>query len=127
MTCPWSGVPVLEPHKSFGDFDSIEGATESIDLDDPLLQELAETPKFAPVVPGTIGPYRILDAVGRGGMGMVYRARHAETGVTVALKTVRVPNEKMLASIRREIHTLASMRHPGIVRILDEGVHEGLP
>ncbi|MBI2568924.1 MAG: protein kinase [Candidatus Schekmanbacteria bacterium] len=74
-----------------------------------------------------IGPYRILEPLGKGGMGVVWRAEHNETGAVVALKTVRVPDEAQLQSIRREIHALARLRHPGIVRIVDEGLNDGLP
>ncbi len=77
--------------------------------------------------PETIGPYRILEPLGQGGMGVVFRAEHGTTGERVALKTVQVPRESLLSSIRREIHTLARLRHPGIVRVLDEGVDAGLP
>ena len=60
-------------------------------------------------------------------MGVVYRAQHVETGQPAALKTVLLANRNLLSSIRREIHALAGIRHPAIVRILDEGLHEGLP
>src|SRR6188474_666603 len=79
------------------------------------------------VGPRTIGTYRILEPLGQGGMGVVYRAEHLQTGQHVALKTVRLPRAWLLQSIRREIHALARIRHPGIVRILDEGVCDGLP
>jgi serine/threonine protein kinase len=74
----------------------------------------------------TIGSYRLLEPLGRGGMGVVYRAVGPD-GQVVALKTVRLPAEDQLASLRREIHALARLRHPGIVRILDEGVSDSLP
>jgi serine/threonine protein kinase/tetratricopeptide (TPR) repeat protein len=74
-----------------------------------------------------IGPFRLLGRLGEGGMGVVYRAEHKESGQIVALKTVRVQGAGELASLRREIHTLAQVRHPGVVRILDEGVQDGVP
>src|SRR5262245_50033459 len=74
-----------------------------------------------------IGPYRVLEPLGRGGMGVVFRAVHQHDGRLVALKTVRLASESQLAGLRREIHALARLRHPGIVRILDEGVSDGLP
>lgn len=60
-------------------------------------------------------------------MGVVYRARHVSSDVAVALKTVKVPSSLWLEAIRREIHALTHIRHPGIVRIVDHGVHQGLP
>jgi hypothetical protein len=74
-----------------------------------------------------LGPYRLLEPLGRGGMGTVWRAEHCESGQRVALKMLNAPNEVLLSSLRREIRALARIRHPGIVRILDEGIHEGLP
>ncbi|WPB80742.1 protein kinase [Archangium violaceum] len=77
--------------------------------------------------PESIGPYRLLDVLGQGGMGVVYRGEHRDTGEAVALKTVRVASEAVLASIRREIHALRRLHHPGVVRIVAEGVWDGLP
>lgn len=74
-----------------------------------------------------IGPYKVLELLGLGGMGIVYRARHQETGDVVALKTIRLVDEIQLESIRREIRALARISHPGIVRIVAEGVQDGLP
>jgi serine/threonine protein kinase len=60
-------------------------------------------------------------------MGVVYRARHATSERAVALKTVKVPSARWLESIRREIDALTRISHPGVVRIVDHGVHEGRP
>ena len=77
--------------------------------------------------PERIGPYRIVGALGEGGMGVVYRAAHVETGAPVALKTVHTSNERMLSSIRREVHALSRLRHPGVVRVVGEGVDHAQP
>ncbi|NVB80784.1 MAG: protein kinase [Kofleriaceae bacterium] len=73
-----------------------------------------------------IGPYQILDVLGRGGMGVVYVAER-DDGTEAAVKTVRVANESTLESIRREIQTLRELKHPGVVAIRDHGVTEGVP
>lgn len=87
----------------------------------------APSQRNAGTAPTVLGPYQILDVIGGGGMGVVYRARHVHSGDVVAVKTVRVPEERMLASIRREIHALSRMRHQGVVRVLDQGYDAGLP
>ncbi len=80
-----------------------------------------------PAMPAAIGPYQILARLGEGGVGVVYRARHRDTGQEVACKTVRATRMPHLSSVRREIRALQRLQHPGIVRILDEGVHDGRP
>jgi serine/threonine protein kinase len=75
----------------------------------------------------TIGSYKVLEPLGRGGMGIVYRARHIGSEQAIALKTVSVPAPKWLDCIRREVQALTRIRHPGVVRIVDHGVHQGRP
>ena len=77
--------------------------------------------------PREIGGYEILAPLGRGGMGVVYRARDPRTGEGVAVKTVLWAGEGALAAIRREIIALQAIRHPGVVKILGEGVLDGRP
>jgi eukaryotic-like serine/threonine-protein kinase len=80
-------------------------------------------------VPGrlAIGPYQVLSTLGEGGHGVVYRARHGDTGAMVALKMVRVADVALLAGIRREIFALRTVEHPGVARIVDDGVEDGHP
>lgn len=74
-----------------------------------------------------ISDYQVVDVLGRGGMGVVYAAVHAN-GEHAAVKTVRVATESTLESIRREILMLRDLVHPGVVRIRDDGVStDGMP
>ncbi|MBI2569141.1 MAG: AAA family ATPase [Candidatus Schekmanbacteria bacterium] len=74
-----------------------------------------------------IGPYLLGEPLGEGGMGIVYRAVQTQTSRKVALKTVRLGDPSRVFGLRREIRALTSLRHPGIVRFVDEGMHAGLP
>jgi serine/threonine protein kinase/tetratricopeptide (TPR) repeat protein len=78
-------------------------------------------------VPSLIGPYRLLDQIGEGGMGVVYRAIHAETRQEVAIKMVRSLTPNHLAALRDEVVALKRIRHAGVISIVDEGLSDGLP
>lgn len=69
--------------------------------------------------------YEILGELGRGGMGVVYRARQRSLGRTVAVKVVRPASIGFADAVRRfrrEAKSLARLRHPGIVAVHDAGV-----
>ena len=69
------------------------------------------------------GRYEILDRIGAGGMGAVYRARDRALGREVALKVLRVPapTEEERRRLLREARVLAGLEHPGIVPVHDVG------
>ncbi|RMG11567.1 MAG: serine/threonine protein kinase [Planctomycetota bacterium] len=76
------------------------------------------------------GPYRILDEVAAGGMGVIYRARASDTGTVYALKAlinVENANDKQLRRFIQEAQSAMRLDHPGIVRIHDIGLCEGIP
>ena len=74
-----------------------------------------------------LGPWIAEELLGRGAAGDVWRARHRETGVVAAVKTVRSPREAFLRAQRREIDALARVEHPGVVRVLGSGFESGVP
>ena len=74
-----------------------------------------------------VGPYRILHVIGRGGTGVVFRACDAESGEVVALKRLLAENIGDMGCMRREIAALRRLEHPGVVRMIDQGVDAGVP
>jgi len=70
-----------------------------------------------------LGPYHIIDSIGHGGMGQVYKAEHSIMGRVVAVKVL--PQEKStpesIASFTREIRTQAQLDHENLVRAYDAG------
>jgi non-specific serine/threonine protein kinase/serine/threonine-protein kinase len=78
--------------------------------------------------PGTrIGPYRLIEKIGEGGMGVVYRAEQKEpVRRTVAIKLIRsgVDTSQVVARFEAERQALALMDHPGIARLHDAGTTE---
>src|SRR5438270_4217957 len=78
-----------------------------------------------------LGNYQILQEIGRGGMGVIYRARHRPSGRIVALKRVlsyHSDSGDTLNRFQREARAAASLDHPNILPIYDVGATEdGLP
>jgi len=77
-----------------------------------------------------IGNYQILQEIGRGGMGVVYKARQANLSRIVALKMILAGEHAGLrerARLRNEAQAAAQLMHPNVVQIFEIGEHQGLP
>ena len=98
---------------------------------------LAKTPSF----PGShrriddaahrrkAGPYEILDRVGAGGMGEVYRARDTRLQRTVAIKLIRsehAGDPEFRDRFQREARAISALNHPHICSLYDIGEHQGI-
>jgi serine/threonine-protein kinase len=76
-----------------------------------------------------LGPYRILEQVGRGGMATVYKAHHAALARNVAIKVLPMhlaDDDVFRERFRAEAVTIAKLRHPNILAVYDYGNESGL-
>ena len=93
-----------------------------------LLGETA--PAAASAGPERLGDFELLEPLGRGGMGVVYRARQVSLDREVALKVIR-PEQLLFPGVRerfqREVEIIAKLQHDGIVRLYSFGEERGIP
>ena len=81
----------------------------------------------------SLGRYRILEQLGKGGMAVVYKAYDTRLDKDVAVKVIRTENlppsgvEHALKRFEREAKAVAQLTHPNIVKILDSGEENGIP
>jgi serine/threonine-protein kinase len=81
-------------------------------------------------IPASIAGYDILGILGRGGMGIVYKARQPGLNRIVALKMILTgghAGESELIRFRQEAEAVARLQHPNIVQVYEVGEEEGLP
>ena len=92
-----------------------------------VLQETIDASAPNEIVSKTIGPYKILQEIGKGGMGVVYMAEQTEpVRRVVALKIVKpgLDSDQVVARFEAERQALAMMDHPNIAKVLDAGTTE---
>ncbi len=79
---------------------------------------------------GAIEGYELLSVLGRGGMGVVYKARDLKLGRIVAIKMIAEANDaspQHLGRFRAEAELVARLQHPNIIQVHGVGEHQGCP
>lgn len=96
---------------------------ENVD-DDPFAVNISRIPH------DLLGDYEVLDVIGQGGMGVVYRARQQRLNRLVAVKTMDALtslNPAAVARFHQEAELVAKLQHPNIVQVYEVGSKQGVP
>src|SRR5437667_1427603 len=104
------------------------GLAEQLAHDEATRASPVKIPARAAEMLGEFGDYELLEEVGRGGQGVVFRARQKSLNRTVALKVISLgqwASEAHLKRFRREAEAAASLDHPSIVPIYEVGERDG--
>jgi tetratricopeptide (TPR) repeat protein/tRNA A-37 threonylcarbamoyl transferase component Bud32 len=139
VACDDTLVPTAPSHEVWPNISRLEvterGQTNSgtaLNHDETVMPSAPSQPArpAQPKEPTTIAGYEVLGMLGRGGMGVVYKARQTRLNRVVALKMMLSgmhAGEEEAARFRREAEAVARLQHPNIVQIYEIGEHESRP
>ncbi len=123
---------VIDRRGFLADHPDLAADLERFFADDDALEQLLSPlrPARAPAAGTSLGDYELLEVIGTGGTGVVYKARQRSANRLVALKAVRggaLASADGVRRFRAEVATVAALDHPSIVPLYDVGEHAGQP
>jgi serine/threonine protein kinase len=124
-----SEAEIEQAASRFGDTDPTQVIADALVQDGKLTPYQVHHVYAGDTQPLTLGQYRILDELGHGGMGHVYKALHAIMGRVVAIKVISpelVQNPVAVEWFRREVRASTQLVHPNIAMAYDANEAEGL-
>jgi eukaryotic-like serine/threonine-protein kinase len=120
----------LLTHRRF--LDASQAAKDEIQAAPPVESrppKISHSPSSTTLgIPKQLGPYQIIEEIDRGGMGIVYKARHVSLDRIVALKLIRsgeLASDEEVQRFNTEAAAAAALHHPGIVPIFEVGMLQG--
>ncbi|MFN0017291.1 MAG: protein kinase domain-containing protein [Pirellulaceae bacterium] len=121
------GAPV--PFSQEAGFQKALAFVQEIGVDASRSPAAGKLPPGIPANLTAIRDYEILEKLGEGGMGAVYKARHARLKKIVAIKVLtsdRMKDAHAVARFSREMEAVGKLEHPNLVRAMDAGEQEGI-
>ncbi len=129
--CSECGVRLKTTDTLTGASDSMSKPRDALAITIPGEVSVEETGHVADPLIGVViaGRYRIIEPLGRGGMGVVYRVEHARIGKLMALKLLAGElsrDNEIVARFKREALMVSRLSHPNTVQVFDFGTSDGM-